>query len=785
MFVGWDIEAKYGMGNAMKDIFIRHGFSDDGSSVGYNRSAVLEEALAAGNGTLPDTFRLLDPDPHEYTWSGITNAQQFWGWTDKVFVPAIYRGPTSPSVAYSLTGPGYLTPFARLFGAVRLRQLRSRPYPCKIFSRLSTVPSGYEPLCYKNYDLASEDRAPFGPGGKYTYSPPEVTNTFTWRSVSELILYGAGGHVVDFPQNMTEAQFLAQLSQLKADQWIDKGTRAVFVNANFYNPSVRRYHSVQLIAEFLVTGNVVTLDQKFRTFRIDYYEDSLDYFRLALEITFAAFVAGYLIVLVRELYGIWSRRQVFTYGSTPTFWHLIDIVCIILFLAGISLRVYTFRYRIRRQYLDGKLLASTAYQPIEELASLDYTFDSIMAASVALSFFKSFKFLQVNEKLSLIWTVLVRSMPHVLSFLVFFAVVFIAFVVMGYIVFGPEMREFRAFGVSLSTLGRMVFGSFNYEPMSFTQPYIAPFFFYSFMILVYFVLLNMFLAILNDTYQYIMDEHEKKMARRKKMAPRKQRDLPLAERVRDFFRSSWDRLRGRSPQSQNLREMNQILKSSKFTEEEIVQRFRKSVILRTKEQGVTLAELQEALGSDAPPNLAEMIMQNFIDAGEIFVADEKASGKMNNLLGFDGDLSGRPGDTEEIIREIESLLVDLRKAGAEYRLIPDETTTMMVGEDSYSIAMRNLGSSSDSSSDSSNSSGGGGKKSGAHAKKIKSDKSPKGKGKADDSRGGDDDDGDDDGDDVDGYEGNPTGSPASSSSSSHPRDKKKVKAEAFLRGRKK
>jgi hypothetical protein len=33
---------------------------------------------------------------------------------------------------------------------------------------------------------------------------------------------------------------------------------------------------------------------------------------------------------------------------------------------------------------------------LEKLASLDYTFDSIMAATVALSFFKSFKFLQVR-----------------------------------------------------------------------------------------------------------------------------------------------------------------------------------------------------------------------------------------------------------------------------------------------------------------------------------------------------------------------------------------------------
>jgi hypothetical protein len=597
MFIGWDIEAKFNMGEASKHLL--------------------------------DHKEFLSSDTGEYIrWRDIQEVNDLWDWTDKALVPALF--PPAPNGTVSLIDGKYVTPYARSIGTVRFRQLRTAPRQCLLFKRMKRIPTGFNAECYDDYIEARESKVPFGLGPEpYTWSSADATGTFRWRSVSELILYGAGGFVVDIPVT-TEADFRAALQTMRSQGYLDRGTRAIFINLNMYHPSLRRYHSIQLLAEFLVSGNIIVLDQKFRTFRVDLYETPLDTFRTVLEVIFILFVSVYTTILIKEMYAIWSRRQVFSYGSRVTFWHWVDSIGNALFISGIGLRLFIISSPTRRRYVDGATLDDTTYIALENLASLDYTFDSVMAASVALSFFKMFKFLQVSQKLSLIWRVLSRSAPNMLGFLVFFIIVFIAFVIMGYIIFGPEIREFRSFGVAFSTMGRMVFGSFDYEPLSFTQPYIAPVFFYLFMVLVYFILLNMFLAILNDTYQYIMDEYERKLALRKVV-----RKAPLGKRIVGFFKEVWARLRGKTQLQASIRSFDHLLKSSKFTEEEIINRFRRSIVIRTKEK-LTLSEIQAALGDDAPANLAEMIMQNFIDSGEILESSvSDLDKKMDTLLGFD------------------------------------------------------------------------------------------------------------------------------------------------------
>lgn len=663
MFVGWDIETKYNYGAGMKDLLVRKVY----------RNPALPEA--------------------QMTFGQISRANEFWAWTQSALTDGLF-----PRVGFDEEEPefqNYPVPFSKVIGTMRFRQLRSKPRDCLAFKRIKKVPPGFNPVCYSNYDPDHEDTEPFGKDGRFTYSSRKDTDTFQWRSVSELILYGAGGYVVDFPIT-DRASFNATLSEIREARYIDMGTRAVFININLANFAIRRYHSIQLLVEFLNTGNVVVLDQKFRTFRVDQYESSQDFFKMFLEIVFCLFVIIYIYTLIRELFYIYKRQQVFEYGSRITFWHFVDIVSMMLFVSGIILRFYILANPLRRRLTDAKELFSninTEYIPLEELASLDYTFDSIMAASVAVSFFKAFKFLQVNAKLSLIWHVLVKALPNMFSFLIFFVIVFLAFVVLGYIVFGPEMREFRAFGVSFSTLGRMVFGSFNYEPMSFTQPYIAPIYFYLFMILVYFILLNMFLAILNDTYQFLIDEYEKKIARQKEIEEQREHEEMYAyeqeeeeavgvdgkmakrtvmrrrrlttvtkpsvwSRFTSWLKRSFNKLRGKK-QTRSLNNLDNILKDTKFTEEEIVTRFRKSSALKNKEF-VQVRDLQAALGSDAPPNLAYIIMENLVASGET-TDNFKKEEEMNELLGFSSKTNEGTRSEKDILGNIQDLFAQLKK----------------------------------------------------------------------------------------------------------------------------
>ncbi len=62
------------------------------------------------------------------------------------------------------------------------------------------------------------------------------------------------------------------------------------------------------------------------------------------------------------------------------------------------------------------------------------------------------------------------------------------------------MRDFRTFTDSVYTLFRMILGDFNFRDIEKANTFLGPVYFLSYIFFVFFVLLNMFLAIINDTY---------------------------------------------------------------------------------------------------------------------------------------------------------------------------------------------------------------------------------------------------------------------------------------------
>ena len=68
----------------------------------------------------------------------------------------------------------------------------------------------------------------------------------------------AGGHVCDLPGNFSHAQASETLSQLKALDWIDEGTRAVMLELSIYSTNENMFAYGVLMIEFWNTGAVQT-----------------------------------------------------------------------------------------------------------------------------------------------------------------------------------------------------------------------------------------------------------------------------------------------------------------------------------------------------------------------------------------------------------------------------------------------------------------------------------------------------------------------------------------------
>ena len=87
-----------------------------------------------------------------------------------------------------------------------------------------------------------------------------------------------------------------------------------------------------------------------------------------------------------------------------------------------------------------------------------------------------------------------------LGFLVMFAIVFLAHAIMGMVAFGASTDSFHTFGSSLETCSQMLLGDFDFDKAYEANPAVAPIFLFSFVVLVFLTLLNMFTTILGEHY---------------------------------------------------------------------------------------------------------------------------------------------------------------------------------------------------------------------------------------------------------------------------------------------
>ncbi|KAL0235599.1 hypothetical protein GEMRC1_002181 [Eukaryota sp. GEM-RC1] len=79
----------------------------------------------------------------------------------------------------------------------------------------------------------------------------------------------------------------------------------------------------------------------------------------------------------------------------------------------------------------------------------------------------------------------------------------------GRLAFGIDVYEYRSMKHASLSLFRIVVGDFDYDALFLANRVLGPTFLVSFMFLVFFVLLNMFLAIINDTFTLVREDESK------------------------------------------------------------------------------------------------------------------------------------------------------------------------------------------------------------------------------------------------------------------------------------
>lgn len=440
------------------------------------------------------------------TFDDVAVEDELWQWVEGPLLAGFYDSPIRNN---------------RRIGSIMVRTGRVRGDLCRYTQGRNDFVLFDSEMCYPEFSEDKQDKAPYGNVSgvlqqEYTWEGNLGllirSQTFNPSLISHQMDYGHGGFAVYLPRdNATAAQEI--VTQLKAD-FLSDGSRYLVVNYAYYNPRSSIFTHVQGLFEMSDTDYMETTS-RVKSFRIlSSYKET------------AAFLEDNVFVIVLCLATVWlifrelaDLREHGLNKYIHSLWNLLDMLQLVLLIIFIEQWV---TYLVRAENLREELhrvvsmdcgvpasdqkTAGSCYVDIEPLA---WNFSSITNYAAALALVSVaiiFKYLRLNSRLNLLWRTLRFAAKDLLAFVVIFFTIFVGFAIMGFLTFGSSTRQYHSISVSLTSCFQMLLGAFDYNQISNANPAMAGIFFFSFMISIYLICVNMFIAIMSEYYSLAQNE---------------------------------------------------------------------------------------------------------------------------------------------------------------------------------------------------------------------------------------------------------------------------------------
>lgn len=420
----------------------------------------------------------------------LVSQKQWWEWAEKPMLDGLYwetwyNGKNKSEHNYVLHEN-------KMLGVPRLRQLRVRNDSCAVHDDFKDNIK----FCYDAYNNQIEETDPFGPGNGTAWTYQSEDELDGSGHSGALTTYQGGGYVQSLARDKKRSEEI--LAYLKANLWLGRPTRAVFLDFTVYNANINLFCVVRLVAEFPPTGGVVT-SFAMKTVKLLRYVSMQDYIVLACEGIFVLFIAYYIVEEAIEI-----RRHKLPYFKD--FWNILD--CFVIGISCICITFNAYRTMAITSMLEKLLLDPDGYPDFEFLGYWQMQFNYAIAVAVFASWVKVFKYISFNKTMTQLSETIGGCAKDLAGFAVMFTIIFFAFAQLGYLIFGTQVQGFSTFPRCIFTLFRIILGDFDFQALEDAHRFLGPAYFILYVFFVFFVLLNMFLAIINDTYSEVKSELE-------------------------------------------------------------------------------------------------------------------------------------------------------------------------------------------------------------------------------------------------------------------------------------
>ncbi|KAF6281190.1 polycystin 2 like 2, transient receptor potential cation channel [Rhinolophus ferrumequinum] len=463
------------------------------------------------------------PGDERTNFKSIHSVTDFWKFMEGPLLEGLYWDSWyNNQKLYNLKNSSRIYYENILLGVPRVRQLKVRNNTCKVYSSFQSLMSE----CYAKYTSENEDMSDFGLklNTEWKFSAPSISGPGHWGFAG---VYQNGGYIFTLSKSKSETQ--SKFVNLRLNSWITRGTRVIFIDFSLYNANVNLFCIIRLVAEFPATGGILTSWQ-FYTVKLLRYVTYYDYFIASCEITFCIFL---IVFTIQEAKNIKEFKSAYF----KSIWNWLELLLLVLCFVAVFFNLYS---NIQNFLLLGQLLKNTEkYSDFYFLAYWNIYYNNIIAITIFFAWIKIFKFISFNKTMSQLSSTLSRCIKDIVGFAIMFFIIFFAYAQLGFLLFGSQVDDFSTFQNSIFSQFRIVLGDFNFAGIQQANRILGPIYFITFIFFMFFVLLNMFLAIINNTYSEVKADYS--LGRRP--------DFELGKMIKKSYKDVLERLKLKKPQT--------------------------------------------------------------------------------------------------------------------------------------------------------------------------------------------------------------------------------------------
>ncbi|XP_063446785.1 polycystin-1-like protein 2 [Mytilus trossulus] len=299
--------------------------------------------------------------------------------------------------------------------------------------------------------------------------------------------YGGGGYITELAVNLDFSN--RTLNELTDFLWIDRNTRVVYLEFNLYAPDLNLFAYNMFVAEFPETGGIIT-SYSIYPFRIYFHHGTNGIYTLICEIIF-------LLILValtgKTVSRITKKRK--TYFKSV--WNILDCCCISLSFVCISM--YAGRHILASQTLEKFKADPKQFINFQHIAVSDLLFNLLHATLLSLATLRLVGILGYDIRVGKIFMVFDKCAKDLFWFGIFMFYLFLCYAALGYLLFGKYIESYCDIFESMGTLFISMIGKSKFKEINEKDPILSQFYFFTFILLIVFTLLTIFMAILGES----------------------------------------------------------------------------------------------------------------------------------------------------------------------------------------------------------------------------------------------------------------------------------------------